>query len=285
MRDIMSNGILYVVATPIGNMKDITLRAIEILQSADIIAAEDTRHSLVLLRHYGIKTKAISLHQHNENQRATEIISCLQDGRDVALISDAGTPVISDPGELLIKKVIASGVDVVPIPGACALITALSASGVVCDNFLFKGFLPAKGVKRLAVIEEISATKPAVVLYESVHRIESLLVALSKCLGEHRQVVVARELTKRYETFLRGTASEVLASFYDNSAACRGEFVVIIEQDDSKQASFSTQQHKDLLSICLQECSPKVASKLVATMTGESKNKLYKLALTLQDKN
>jgi len=189
----VGEGKLYIVATPIGHRQDITSRAVEVLRSVDWIACEDTRHSRPLLQFHEITTDLMALHQHNESQRSATIIQYLRDGKDVALISDAGTPLVSDPGARLVAQVIDAGLEVVPIPGACAAITALSASGLLSDEFVFIGFLPSKGARREQALLSILRESRTIILYESVHRLSTLLKQLSECLEPDRRVVVARE--------------------------------------------------------------------------------------------
>lgn len=280
---VSTTGELYVVATPIGHRKDITFRAIEVLQQVDWIAAEDTRHSGALLAHYAIDTPMISLHQHNEQQRANDLIKKLQAGQSVALISDAGTPLVSDPGARLVASVVAQGLTCVPVPGACAGVAALSASGLKFDQFVFMGFLPSKGAKRQQAIVALAAEPRAIILYESVHRVMSLLTGLADCLPHDRTVVVAREITKRYETFVRGSAQSVLATIQQHPDACRGEFVVMIDQATINDDVQRQQQQEALLRVCLAECSPKVATQLVMTLTGGKRNAIYALAMSLKE--
>jgi 16S rRNA (cytidine1402-2'-O)-methyltransferase len=277
-----NQGTLYIVATPIGNLKDMTLRAIETLQQVDLIAAEDTRHSRPLLHHYAVDTAMISLHQHNEQQRAQKLLQQLQAGKDVALISDAGTPSISDPGSRLVAHVAAAGISVVPVPGACAITSALCASGLTCDQFMFEGFLPAKGERREKALQALMDETRTVVLYESVHRINNLLELLQRYVAADRQIVVARELTKRYETILRGSVVDVKTAFDQNAEHCRGEFVVLIEKAAPTMDNDATKEQQRVLQILLQECSLKSASRLTAAITGGARNVLYDMAITLQ---
>lgn len=218
-------GKLYVVAVPIGNLGDITFRAVDTLKSVNFIAAEDTRTSSILLRHYGISKPLLSFHSYSTEKRLEEIVNKIVDGQNAALITDAGTPGISDPGYVLVNRALQKGCDVVPIPGATALIAALSASGLRSDRFVFEGFLPLKKgrQKKLALLAEEPRT---IVLYESTHRIERTLEELKNAFGD-RKCVVARELTKIYETFYRGTISTVIASL--KADVKKGEFVIIIE--------------------------------------------------------
>src|ERR1041385_3845884 len=219
-------GTLYIVATPIGNLEDITQRALRILREVDLIACEDTRHTQKLLNHFGIDTKTISYHEHNERERAAELCSILESGQSVALVSDAGTPLISDPGFRIVRAAIEKGISVVPIPGAAAFVTALAASGLATDQFYFAGFLPARASARRARLEELAAIPASLVLYEAPHRIAAALRDAMDVLG-NREAIVARELTKLHEEFARGKLSE-LAERFSKPANARGEIVLII---------------------------------------------------------
>lgn len=222
-------GTLYVVSTPIGNLEDLTYRAVRILSEADLIACEDTRHTRKLLKHYGIDTKTVSYHEHNEDQRATELLELIHSGVSVAIVSDAGTPSLSDPGFRIVRRAVEARVTVVPLPGATALMTALVTSGLPTDRFYFEGFLPARSnqrQKRLKALSEISAT---LIFYEAPHRIVESLRDGLEVLGE-REAVVARELTKLNEQFLRGRLSELIDYFSGNPGKARGEMVVLVDR-------------------------------------------------------
>jgi 16S rRNA (cytidine1402-2'-O)-methyltransferase len=221
-------GTLYLVATPIGNLEDITHRAIRVLGEVDLIACEDTRHTKKLLNHYGIKTKTISYHEHNERERAAELVDLLKQGSDVAVVSDAGTPAINDPGFRLARAAIASGFPVVPVPGASALIAALVASGLATDEFFFGGFLPSRSGARRTRLSELKAIPTTLIFYEGPHRIAATLQDAQEILGE-REAVVARELTKMHEEILRGRLGE-LAAHFASSENARGEMVLIIDR-------------------------------------------------------
>ena len=279
-----SVGKLYIVATPIGHRQDMTFRAVEVLRSVDWIACEDTRHSRPLLQFYEIATDLMALHQHNEAQRSALIVKYLQAGSDVALISDAGTPLISDPGSRLVAHVVEAGIDVVPIPGSCAAIAALSASGLLSDEFVFVGFLPSKGARREQALLSLLSESRTIVLYESVHRLSTLLKQLSEFLEPDRRVVVARELTKRYECFVRGTIECVMKQFSDHPETLRGEFVVLIEKSLLTRHDVEHQEQERVLQLLLQECSAKTASRLAAQITGGSRNVLYRQAIAWKDK-
>ena len=218
---------LYLVSTPIGNLGDITYRAVETLRSADVVLAEDTRRTSVLLRHYDISARLISAHEHNEAARAGTVVEMLREGKDVALVSDAGTPLLSDPGARIVREVIGAGFDVVPIPGASALLAAVVASGIAAERFTFYGFIPRKGGKRTDLLEEIAALPYASILYESPNRVADLMRDLRDVAGEERCVAVARELTKMHEEFFRGTIAEAIARF--EQVDVRGEIVVVVE--------------------------------------------------------
>lgn len=220
-------GKLYIVATPIGNLEDITLRAINVLKSVDIIIAEDTRHSLKLLNHLEISKPLISYHRHNEEEKTDVILDKIDEGNNIALISDAGTPVISDPGEIIVKKALERNISVIPIPGACAIITALMAAGVNTRNFTFYGFLSINKKIRMKELEQIKNNKSTIILYEAPHKIINTLRDLEEYVGE-RQIVLARELTKIHEEFIRGNIKEVRAKL----DSPKGEYVIIINEDN-----------------------------------------------------
>ncbi|MFO7839972.1 MAG: 16S rRNA (cytidine(1402)-2'-O)-methyltransferase [Desulfosalsimonadaceae bacterium] len=219
-------GTLYIVATPIGNLADITLRALEILESVDLIAAEDTRHSRRLLSHYNISARLLSCHEHNESERARELVQRLAGGESVALLSDAGTPAVSDPGYRILQETIEADIAVVPIPGACAAMAALSAAGMETDAFFFVGFLPQKGAKRSTSLAELAKEPATLIFYESPNRLVQLLHEILELMGD-RRVVVAREMTKRHEEFLRGRASEVVEVLAGREAV-KGEVTLLV---------------------------------------------------------
>ncbi len=220
------SGTLFVVATPIGNLEDITRRALRVLGEVKVVACEDTRRTRTLLTHFGLATPTVSYHEHNESSRAAELVARLLDGESVALVSDAGTPCISDPGYRLVREAAAAGIDVIPIPGASAAVTALSASGLATDTFLFVGFLPSKRSARKARLAEIAGVRETIVFYEAPHRIGAMLEDLREAFGD-REVAVARELTKLHEEFVRGSVSEVIGKL--TAERHRGEFVVVVE--------------------------------------------------------
>jgi 16S rRNA (cytidine1402-2'-O)-methyltransferase len=273
---------LYVVATPLGNLRDITLRALDVLASVDVIAAEDTRVTAKLLARHGIATRMLSLHAHNERRRAAEIVSLLGAGKSVALVSDAGTPAVSDPGAALVHAVAEAGYAVVPVPGPSAVIAALSASGIAAPQWQFCGFLPAAASARRAALTRLSDYPGALVFYEAPHRIAAALNALVAVLGPERGLVVAREMTKRFETIHRcrlGDAPAWLAADPDHA---RGEFVLIVAAaDPATQAGDNADAHDRMLSALLAELPVAQAVRLAVKLTGAPRNRLYERALRL----
>lgn len=275
----MTKAILYIVATPIGNLEDITARALRILQEVDLIAAEDTRHSKKLLQHYGIQTALTSLHEHNEKNQITKLLELLKSGKAVALISDAGTPLISDPGYHLVLAARQQNISVVPIPGPSALIAALSVAGLPSDRFIFEGFLPAKANQRRERLKELQNETRTLIFYEAPHRILTMLADLQEIFGAEREATVARELTKTYETVNSGTLKELYSTFENNPEQIRGEFVVIVHGAQEKQNTLEDQEALRILNILLEELPTKQAASLAAKITGVAKNTLYTLAL------
>jgi len=273
-------GVLYVVASPLGNLSDITYRAVRVLNEVDLIAAEDTRHSRALLAHYGVETRTISLHEHNEQARARTLTFRLLAGESIALISDAGTPVISDPGYRLIAAARAAGVRVSPVPGPSALIAALSAAGLPTDRFVFEGFLPAKAGARRRRLEELTAEPRTLVIYESSHRIEASIGDMRDAFGPERRAVIARELTKTFETLHHDDLAALCQWLADDANQRRGEFVVIVAGAPELEES-NTADVRRVLSLLLRELSPKIAVRLAAQLTGESRNRVYEMALAL----
>jgi len=274
---------LYIVATPIGNLQDMSSRAIDTLQSVDIICCEDTRHSKKLLEHFNIKGKLQSLHDHNEKEKSSQIVSWLETGQSVALISDAGTPLISDPGCFLVSCVKTAGFNVIPVPGACAIITALSASGLPTDRFHFEGFVPAKSNNRQSCFSSLKEYEHTWIFYESPHRIIDSLTDLQATLGKERIICFARELTKTFETIKKDTIENILTFMKHDSNQTKGEFVIMV-QGATAQKSDENQAAIELLKSLINEnISLKSASKIVAEHYGEKKNKLYKLALSWQE--
>jgi 16S rRNA (cytidine1402-2'-O)-methyltransferase len=275
----MINGILYVVATPIGNLADISSRAISTLNHVDVILAEDTRHSLPLLRTLGIKKPCLSLHAHNELDKNDQFITMLKDGKKLALISDAGTPLISDPGFLLVKHAQEFGIQVIPIPGPCALITALSAAGVACDRFMFAGFLPAKQQARLNMLQSFHSYDCTVIVYESTHRIIACLDDVITTYTSHYRIVLAKEITKTYEHFMHATAIDIKEWLLSQPARLKGEFVLIFPIEP-KLIDKKSEEH--LLNVLLDELPLKQAVKLATLLTDIPRNDLYQLALNLR---
>lgn len=274
-------GTLYVVATPIGNLDDFSPRAVNCLKQVSLIAAEDTRHSRKLLDAWGISTRLTALHEHNEQSAGERLLEKLQAGEDIALISDAGTPLISDPGQKLLPKLIEHGVTISPIPGACAITAALSGAGLPTQPYWFEGFLPAKSGDRRKRLEALSNLEATLVFYEAPHRIQECLTALAEALSPERRACVARELTKKFEEFQRNTLGELAEHFSDNSK-CRGEMVVLVE-GSSQQQNSSEIEIDSLLKKLLKELPVKSAAKLASDITGEQKNTLYQRALALKD--
>ncbi len=275
----MSDALLYVVATPIGNLEDITHRAIEVLQSVALIAAEDTRHSSRLMAHFNIKTPMISVHDHNERQRVSTIIDKLSAGDNIALISDAGTPLISDPGFILVRAVREAGFKVVPIPGCSAVITALSAAGMPSNNFIFEGFLPAKRVGRKQQLQAIADDTRTVIFYESTHRILESLADMQEVLGADRYVVIARELTKTFETIHGAKLCELIDWIRADHNQQKGEFVVLVSGAEPQRDQGISNETLRILDLMLEELPVKQACALTAKITGEKKNALYQEAL------
>lgn len=279
----MSEAVLYVVATPIGNLADISERALKVLRSVDLVAAEDTRHTKQLLMHFVINKPLFSVHDHNEHQRVEKVLAELAEGRSIALVSDAGTPLISDPGFVVVQAVRKAGFPVVPVPGACAMVAALSAAGLPTDRFCFEGFLPAKSSGRKKQLKTLEQESRTLVFYESPHRVLDSLKDMAEVLGGAREITLARELTKTFETFLSGSLDEVIATVEQDANQRKGEFVLVlagakVESDDDNQAIAA----EHVLKVLLEELPVKQAAALTAKITGLKKNALYQQALTLQ---
>lgn len=268
------------VSTPIGNLGDMTFRAVEVLKAADVVLAEDTRRTGTLLRHYGVESRMVSAHEHNEASRAATVVEMLREGRDVALVTDAGTPLLSDPGARIVREVVEAGFDVVPVPGASALLAALVASGIAADRFTFYGFIPRKGGRRTELLEEIAALPHAAVLYESPHRTAELLRDLASAAGPERRVAIARELTKLHEEFFRGTAEEAAARFEEREP--RGEIVVVVEgrpEDAEAEAETDALAARSVAQVLLaQGMSPSAVAKELRRRLGIARNAAYELA-------
>ncbi|MCK5190659.1 MAG: 16S rRNA (cytidine(1402)-2'-O)-methyltransferase [Methylococcales bacterium] len=277
-------GKLYVVATPIGNLADFSYRAVEILKKVDLIAAEDTRHVKMLLQHYAISNKLVSLHQHNEEKAAPGLIDKIKKGMSVALVSDAGTPLLSDPGMPLVKLAKQEGVEVSPIPGACALIAALSVSGLPATRFIFEGFLPRTSSARKAFFSTRKNESATWVFYESSHRILASLEDLAEIIPSGRRIVIARELTKIYETVVNDSLASVLNLVKNNDNMQKGEFVVLVEGAvvEKKSASITEEQQR-VLSVLLKECTIKTSVAMAVEITGARKKVLYQAALELNE--
>ena len=276
-------GSLYVVATPIGNLDDMSVRALKVLREVTLIAAEDTRHSSRLMQHFGISTPLAACHEHNERDEGSRFITRLLAGDDVALISDAGTPLISDPGYHLVRQARAAGIPVEPVPGACALIAALSAAGLPSDRFIFEGFLPAKAVGRKARLEQVKEEPRTLIFYEAPHRILECLQDMEQVFGADRPALLAREITKTFET-LKGLPLGELRAFVEaDSNQQRGECVVLVagwtppEDEDVIGA-----EARRILDLLLEEMPLKRAAALAAEITGVRKNLLYQVALDKQ---
>ncbi len=273
-------GLLYVVATPIGNLRDLTLRALDVLKQVDLIAAEDTRVTARLLQHYGIRVPLRSVREHNEQARAAELIAHLRAGHDVALVTDAGTPAVSDPGARVVAAVHAAGLRVVPIPGANAAVAALSAAGVTTPQFLFYGFLPAKAGERRSVLMQLRVLPFTLVFYEAPHRVVAAVADLAHCLGGARRLVIARELTKTFEQITVTTLAEAQAWFALDAHHARGEFVLIVSGAEDREGAAEAADR--ILQVLLSELPVKQAAALAAALTGEKKNALYARALALR---
>ena len=278
-------GILYIVATPIGNLQDITQRALDTFAQVDLIAAEDTRHSGLLLNHYGIKKPFFALHDHNEQEKAHILVEKLKQGSHIALISDAGTPLISDPGFHLVRQCRESGIRVVPLPGACAAITALCASGIASDRFCFEGFLPAKSKARKDKLENIAEEDRTLIFYESTHRILDTLEDMQSVLGEERYIVLAREITKTWETITGNTIKNLREWLLEDANRTKGEMVLIVEgKPKSDNNDEISSQAVKALELIAEELPLKKAAAIVAELYGYKKNALYQFGLAHLEK-
>ena len=273
-------GILYIVATPIGNLQDITQRALDTFAQVDLIAAEDTRHSGLLLSHYGIKKPFFALHDHNEQEKAHILVEKLKQGSNIALISDAGTPLISDPGFHLVRQCREAGIRVVPLPGACAAITALCASGIASDRFCFEGFLPAKSKARKDKLENIAEEDRTLIFYESTHRILDTLEDMQSVLGGERYIVLAREITKTWETITGNTIKNLREWLLEDPNRTKGEMVLIVEgKPKSDNNDEISPQAVKALELIAEELPLKKAAAIVAELYGYKKNALYQFGL------
>jgi 16S rRNA (cytidine1402-2'-O)-methyltransferase len=273
-------GTLYVVGTPIGNLEDITFRAVRILQTVDIIAAEDTRHTGKLLQHFQVKTPQVSYHEHNRTSRIPELLEHLINNKAIALVSDAGMPGISDPGYELVKACIEAGISVVPIPGASAAITALSAAGLPTDRFVFEGFLPAKSQQRQEHLESLQTESRTLIFYESPHRLRDTLQDLALVWGSDRQIVLGRELTKLYEEFWRGTIAEAIAHYGQREP--QGEYTLVVAGIPASRPQLTEEELKaELKQLISQGISRSQASRQLAKFTSLPRRQLYQLALSI----
>ena len=278
------SGILYIVATPIGNLQDITQRALNIFSQVDLIAAEDTRHSGLLLSHYGIKKPFFALHDHNEQEKAHVLVEKLKQGSNIALISDAGTPLISDPGFHLVRRCREAGIRVVPLPGACAAISALCASGIASDRFCFEGFLPAKSKARKDKLEDLAEEARTLIFYESTHRISDALADMQVVLGDDRYVVLARELSKTWETIVGDTLKNLRQWLAEDPNRTKGEMVLIVEGKAKSEGNDDiSPQAVKALKLIAKELPLKKAAAIVAELYGYKKNVLYQFGLAQSD--
>lgn len=273
------------VATPIGNLGDITQRALEVLRSADLVAAEDTRHSGQLLSRLGIQARFVALHEHNEQQVGARLVADMQAGKNVALVTDAGTPAISDPGTWLVATAHAAGIAVVPVPGASAVVCALSAAGVDAPHWLFYGFLPAKSSARRNALAALASLPYVLVFYEAPHRILDCVADLAETLGDTRRVTLARELTKLFESIHSLPLGEAQAWLEADPNRQKGEFVLIVEGAPAAAADEDTLRLRDTLAVLLEELPVKQAAQLAARLTGLKKNAAYALALQMKEES
>ena len=276
-------GTLYVVATPIGNLSDLSLRARQVLADATVVAAEDTRHTGQLLAHLGLSKPMVSMHEHNEAGRAGEIVQRLRRGESVAVVSDAGTPLISDPGFEVVRAAIAAEMPIVAIPGPSAVITALSVAGLATDRFAFEGFLPAKSAARHDRLQALSRDPRTLVYYEAPHRLLETLTDIAAVLGSERRVVVARELTKQFESIYRGSAQELAQLAARDTDMCRGEVVIVIA-GASNEIAPDLAAAESTLSVLLEELPPAQAARLASKLTGAKRSELYDLAVERKPK-
>ncbi|MFW2403538.1 MAG: 16S rRNA (cytidine(1402)-2'-O)-methyltransferase [Gammaproteobacteria bacterium] len=281
----MSNhpGTLFVIATPIGNLDDISARARETLDRVDLVAAEDTRRAGILLTRIGVHKHLVSLHEHNEAERVAELVDDLLSGRDIALISDAGTPLVSDPGFRLLAELRRRDLPVSPVPGPCAAIAALSVAGLPTDRFTFEGFLPAKGGARRRRLADLVHRTETLILYESVHRIRDVLEDIEQVLGADRQITVARELTKLHETIYRGPVEDVRKMVEQDPGGGKGEFTIVVG-GDPEPPDVDNANLERVLEILLADLSAKQAANLAAEITGAGRKQAYRLANELRDR-
>ncbi|MGB1327962.1 MAG: 16S rRNA (cytidine(1402)-2'-O)-methyltransferase [Porticoccaceae bacterium] len=281
--DCNRTGVLTIVATPIGNLNDMVPRAVQTLQSVSLIACEDTRHSKKLLNHFNIDKPCVAYHDHGDRQMLEKLLLRLEKGEDIALISDAGTPLISDPGYRIVAEARARGIIVLPIPGACAAIAALSVSGLPTDRFFFGGFLPAKTAQRKTALDKYKTATETLVFYEAPHRILETVVDMIEVFGKHRQGFLAREISKAFETFLQGSLEQLQQQIAVDSNQQRGEIVLVIAGAEEKTASTSVSSEK-VLKLLLKELPASKAASLTAKICGADKKAMYQVALQLQGK-
>ncbi len=274
----MTEQALYVVATPIGNLGDMVPRAVEVLQSVDLIAAEDTRHSSRLLSHFNIQTPAVAYHDHTDEKQVQKLIDRMLQGESIALISDAGTPIVSDPGYRLVRMARQAGIKVIPIPGACALIAALSASGLPSDRFTFEGFLPAKTGQRINRLQLLATEERTMIFYEAPHRIEASIKDFSEVFGGDREAVMAREITKTFETIYGGPLDQLLEFVSSDHNQRRGEIVLMVRGAPARSEQLDAEAQRVMM-ILWESLSIKQASVLAAEITGVKKKVLYQWAL------
>lgn len=276
---ILEKGALYVVATPIGNLGDLSHRAIEVLQGVTVIAAEDTRHSQRLLQQFEINTDCLALHEHNERKVTASLLARMQQGDSIALVSDAGTPLLSDPGYHLVHEATALGLRVIPVPGASAIMAALSAAGLPTDRFCFEGFLPSKAAARCRRLEALQQATVTLVFFEAPHRILATLADMQRIFGADRQAVLARELTKTFETFLRGSLDEIYQQVNEDQNQQKGEIVMLVHGASPIERNGIDPETERVLNILLQDLPVKQAAALTAEITGVKKNLLYQQAI------
>jgi 16S rRNA (cytidine1402-2'-O)-methyltransferase len=281
--DSNRTGVLTIVATPIGNLNDMVPRAVQTLQSVSLIACEDTRHSKKLLNHFNIDKPCVAYHDHGDRQMLEKLLLRLENGEDIALISDAGTPLISDPGYRIVAKARARGISVMPIPGACAAIAALSVSGLPTDSFLFGGFLPAKTAQRKTALNEYKTATETLVFYEAPHRVLETVDDMVEIFGQQRQSFLAREISKAFETFLQGTLEQLQQQISLDSNQQRGEIVLVIAGAEEKTAGATVSAEK-VLKLLLKELPASKAASLTAKICGADKKAMYQSALQLQGK-
>lgn len=275
-------GRLYIVATPIGNLSDMTTRAIQTLENCDVIAVEDSRHSRHLLNHLGIHKRLISYHDHNERQRADQLLKYCLEGKKVALISDAGTPLISDPGYQLVKKAHQKRVTVIPVPGPCAAIAALSVAGIPSDQFCFEGFLPAKKSAREARLTKLSRLTRTMIFYESTHRIVDFLKSMEEIFSGQRWMTLVKEISKTHETVIAASVTEVIHWLQQDVSRQKGEFVVVVSGYEGESHNTSFPEDMELMTRLLSDLTIKKASQLASDLTGKGKNHFYQIGLLLK---